>query len=139
MKITDLPFNRFIGLTVVDGNVQLQPDVDHENHLGTVHATAIFAVAEAASGQWLINSFSDLLAGHAAVLRSTNLKYRRPATARVVIVGSATCDESEIAKFSSQLSKRGRATIDLHVRVNQQGVECLAGTMGWFVLKDASS
>ena len=58
---------------------------------------------------------------------------------RVAIAGAATCDEREIARFNSQLSNRGRATIDIHVQVNQQGVECLAGTLGWFVLKDASS
>ncbi len=54
MDVTKLPFNHLIGLELADPGsdflVSLPDDVKYTNHLGTVHASALFAVAEAASG-----------------------------------------------------------------------------------------
>ena len=52
MNILDLPFNQHVGLTLArhDGQevVCLEPEIQHRNHLGTVHAGALFSLAEAA-------------------------------------------------------------------------------------------
>ena len=136
MQITDLPFNQHLGLSVVNDVIQLTPAQNHENHVGTVHATVIFGVAEAASGHWLINSFSELNDGYVAVLRSTKLKYRRPADAGIHIIGTATCGPDSIAKFRDDLTDRGRATLEVSVKVLQNDSELLSGTMGWFVAQD---
>ena len=60
MKITDLPFNQLIGITAAekdDGMLCLPNDVRYTNHLGTVHASALLALAEATSStvQDLVN------------------------------------------------------------------------------------
>ena len=137
MQITDLPFNQWIGITVADDCVRLQPNSKHENHLGTVHATALFGVAEAASGHWLIREFPELGNHHVALLRTTKLKYRVPAESGVEIAGSANCNAESILKFRQTLADRGRATLDIHVQVTQNEIELLSGTMSWFATQNA--
>ena len=52
MDGTQLPFNRLVGLETSTGDllVSLQAGPQHGNHLGTVHASALLAVAEAGAG-----------------------------------------------------------------------------------------
>jgi acyl-coenzyme A thioesterase PaaI-like protein len=51
--VTDLPFNRLLGLQPADDAtklLQLPAGGQHLNHLGTVHASALLALAEASNG-----------------------------------------------------------------------------------------
>ena len=61
MDVTKLPFNHLIGIELGDPGsdflISLPDDVKYTNHLGTVHASALFAVAEAASGLFLLRHF----------------------------------------------------------------------------------
>jgi acyl-coenzyme A thioesterase PaaI-like protein len=58
MDVISLPFNRLIGLEAGSPEsgflLSLPAGVQYTNHLGTVHASALFAVAEAASGVFLV-------------------------------------------------------------------------------------
>lgn len=86
MDVTQLPFNKFIGLERCEkekGFLTSLPDKpEYTNHLGTVHASALFAVAEAGSGEFLFRQFkvtADLL----PVVRHAELKFRKPVKGRV--------------------------------------------------------
>jgi len=63
MDVTQLPFNRFIGLErLADGSaflVSIPDGPQFKNHLGTVHASALLAVAEAGSGAFLAGWCGD--------------------------------------------------------------------------------
>src|SRR5262245_23280331 len=58
VDVTRLPFNALIGLEPASPEsgclVYLPADPKYANHLGTVHASALLAVAEAGSGAALI-------------------------------------------------------------------------------------
>ncbi len=58
MDVTALPFNRFLGLQTAPPDsgflVTLPGSPDFTNHLNTVHASALLAVAEAGSGAFLL-------------------------------------------------------------------------------------
>ncbi len=55
MEVTKLPYNKFLGLEIHgDGRLALPDDSRYTNHLGTVHAGALFSLAEAGSGQYLL-------------------------------------------------------------------------------------
>jgi hypothetical protein len=56
LNITLLPFNKLIGLEPAgpDCMVGLPEGPQYLNHLGTVHASALLAVAEAGSGEFLV-------------------------------------------------------------------------------------
>ena len=135
MNILELPFNRHLGLTIVerDGKslISIDPQPEHLNHVGTLHASVLFAVAEAASGQALLSRQLDTT-NTTALLRNSDIKYRSPATTKVY--GVATIDDSAFDKLSQQLSARGRASIEVSVSViNENDVECVSGTFKWFV------
>ena len=57
MDITKIPFNQFIGLKISDKSgylLMLDNRPEYRNHLDTVHASAMFALAEATSGYFFI-------------------------------------------------------------------------------------
>ena len=58
-SVTELPFNVLVGIERLNdasgGGLLRLPDGDHyHNHLGTVHASALLALAEATSGEFLL-------------------------------------------------------------------------------------
>src|SRR5258708_25602687 len=86
MDITALPFSRLIGLErcAPDSGflLSLPGTSQYHNHLGTVHAGALLALAESASGEFLLREFGphqELV----AVVRRMEAKFRQPAHGRV--------------------------------------------------------
>jgi len=82
MDITQLPFNNFIGLKISDKTdflLMLEERPEYRNHLNTVHASALFSLAEASSGHFLLNEFSELT-DVVPVVRKAETKYKKPAT-----------------------------------------------------------
>lgn len=132
MDVSSLPFNKWLGLTANEGTVQVSPSAEHLNHLGTVHATVLFGVAEAASGHWLVRRFPELADGHLAVLRTAQLKYRRPGTTGPPLVGSASCDEANAQQFAQTLLTRHRSTLEISAVVKQNDLELITARFVWF-------
>jgi len=137
MDVSTLPFNKHLGLSIDPSDdkptVILQPCAHHLNHVGTVHATVIYGIAEAASGHCLLARFPDLVGSSVAVLRSSTAKYRRPASPDGEIRAWGTVEEKSAAKFYDRLTSRGRASVDIEVSVAQNDTELFTGTFGWFV------
>jgi len=73
VDVSSIPFNRFLGLRADGAILTLPADANYLNHLGTVHASAQFALAEAASGQWLLGRFGAEAAGNLAVVRHADV------------------------------------------------------------------
>src|SRR5687767_6795327 len=99
MEVTQLPFNRLVGLESCSREsgfwVALPAGPQYSNHLGTVHASALLAVAEAGSGAFLVQQFGAS-AGYIPLVRRLEATFRKPARGRV----SARCTVSaaEVAK-----------------------------------------
>jgi acyl-coenzyme A thioesterase PaaI-like protein len=73
----------------------LPADPKYQNHLGAVHASAQFSLAEAASGQWLLAKFGDAAADYLAVVRHVEVKYRRPALGELTAKAEVAPEEAE--------------------------------------------
>jgi hypothetical protein len=61
-SVTELPFNNFLGIHPANETahlLQLPSDNQYLNHLGTVHAAAQLALAEASSGEFLLGHFGS--------------------------------------------------------------------------------
>ena len=140
MNVTELPFNRHLGLEIAENDtaITLVPRPHHLNHLQTVHATVLFGLAEAASGHALLCRFPKVAKTAIAVLRSSAVKYRKPAIADERCVASAEFESAEADSFQSQFDERGRAMLDVTVRVHQGEVLLLTGTFSWFATGTAS-
>lgn len=86
MKITDLPFNKLIGINGAEDTdylLSLHDKVDYTNHLGTVHASALFSLAEATSGHFLMLNFPEFDSGLIPVVRQAEVKYKKPAIGQI--------------------------------------------------------
>jgi acyl-coenzyme A thioesterase PaaI-like protein len=136
VDVTQLPFNRLVGLEPPDADgflVSLPAGPQYLNHLGTVHASALLAVAEAGSGAFLARHLGDPT-GVVPVVRRLEAKFRRPASGR--LSARAVVDPADIARWASELAARGRvsATVGVEV-VDASGSVVLAAAVEWFIAR----
>lgn len=117
MDITEIPFNAHVGLTRSTregGILALIPARAHENHLGTIHASVLFALAEASSGEFLIQvrgERSDI----GGVVRRSSAKFSRPATGE--IYSRAKTPLSDVATAIKTVDEKGKTLIDIKIEV----------------------
>jgi acyl-coenzyme A thioesterase PaaI-like protein len=117
LNVTAIPFNRLLGLRADGATLTLPADPNYQNHLGTVHAGAQFALAEAAA--------------NLAVVRHADVKFRRPAAGKLTAEADVAPDEAE--RFQDTLSRRGRAAIEVRVRLlDAEGSVTLEASFEWF-------
>ena len=136
MKPTDLAFNQAIGMRAAP------PDAPHllelpfgeivRNHVGTMHAAAQFALAEAASAACLQRDFPALAGRVFAVVRGVQLKYRKAATGQ--LFAYARPDEFTLAHLAADLTTRSRTTATVLVELKDEaGNVSFAGSFEWFI------
>ena len=137
MDVSQLPFNRLIGLELASRNngflVSLPDDPQYTNHLGTVHAGALLAVAEAGSGAFLSRHFADET-GLIPVVRRLEAKFRKPASGQV----SARCivAPAEVARWSDQLLSRNRISASIPTEVvDASDTVVLTATIEWMITR----
>ncbi len=133
MDVTGIPFNKHLGiLSGGNGSLTLGESEALTNHLGTFHAGAQFALAEAASGMLLLERFHDLADKVVPVLRSSEIKFKRPASGDIHAVASVSDERSE--KFLEQFNKKKRAVITVSVDVKDlEGTVTAMAKYDWFV------
>jgi acyl-coenzyme A thioesterase PaaI-like protein len=138
MHIDDVPFNQLIGLRREPEGaafaVSLRADVRYHNHLGIVHAAAQLALAEAASGDWMLRNFGERAAEFIAVVRRMETKFKQPARGK--ILGRATVSESDRARLADELATRRMVAFALRVDVyDEAGAHTLTATVEWFITR----
>ena len=85
-----------------------------ENHLGTMHAGAIFTIGETTAGAFLLSQRgerTDIL----AMVRSGEVKYSRPVKGKVF--GVVTTEVEAVEKTLAVVDQKGRGMIDIGVEV----------------------
>lgn len=133
ISVTDLPFNRFIGLQPAEAPqlLQLPAGEQYLNHLGTVHASAQLALAEAASGEYLLRHFGTA-GGLVPLVRRLEAKFRRPASGSISASVTATTPDLEVLRTA--LAAKGRAIISIVVSVQDgSGQQTLTAEVEWFI------
>ena len=136
MEVHDLPFNRFLGIKMSDrpelGLLQLDDLPQYENHLGTVHVCAQFALAEACGGYLLVTALGDRLAGCDAVMRRAETRLRKPAAG--VLYARAPEAGEAVARAIDEMRQRGRSLLAVPVEVvDATGATTLGATFEWFL------
>lgn len=135
MKITDLPFNKLIDIKVSadkDYLLSLDEKIDYTNHLGTVHASALFSLAEATSGHFLMITFPEFNSGLIPVVRQVEVKYKKPANGQVNSI--AMLIDNTIDEIKEQLTTRKRASLKLKVEIyDLNKINVFTGNFEWFV------
>ena len=139
-SVTTLPFNRHVGIqkaSTDEGLLELPPGEQFLNHVGTVHASAQLALAEACSGEYLLHVLANQT-GIIPVVRRVEAKFKKPANGRITakINTSLTAVDESLA----DLAAKGRCLLTVYVDVyDQQGQHSLASHFDWFVAKTANT
>lgn len=135
--VTELPFNRFLGIqpaSDVAYLLQLPSDSKYLNHLGTVHAAAQLALAEASSGEFLLRHFGSA-EEFVPVVRRVEAKFRKPANGSIASTASASPDA--LARLDVELASKSRSAISIAVEVyDQLGTHTLSATFEWFIQRE---
>lgn len=135
MRITDLPFNKLVDINVSDDKdylLRLDDKIDYTNHLGTVHASALFSLAEATSGHFLLINFPEFQTGLIPVVRQVEAKYRKPANG--IINSTAILIDNSIEGIKEQLIIKKRASVKLKVELfDSNKINVMTGNFEWFV------
>lgn len=133
MTVTELPFNKLIGLLPAEApqTLRLPADPRYLNHLGYVHASAQLALAEASSGEFLLRQIGSA-SGTVPIVRRIEAKFRKPAEGEVTSPASA--NPEQIDQFRSELAAKGRAFITVAVELHdEKGAHTLSAAVEWFI------
>lgn len=137
MDVTQVPFNRLLQVANADPAngflVSLPAGAQYTNHLGTVHAGALLAVAEAGSGAYLAREVGDS-ADFIPVVRRLEAKFRKPATGRVA--ARVTAAPGAARAWLDEANDRGRVLAAVPVEVvDDAGEVVMIATVEWFIAR----
>jgi acyl-coenzyme A thioesterase PaaI-like protein len=139
-SVTELPFNSFLGIKIAlekDKILTLPSGGQYLNHLGTVHASAQLALAEAASGEFLLRALgsADNLV---PVVRRLESKFRKPANGS--ISASISTTHETIEQTLRELTEKGRSIVPVDVQLHDEsGAHTLSATIEWFITRIAQT
>ncbi|MFZ5988509.1 MAG: YiiD C-terminal domain-containing protein [Bacillota bacterium] len=136
MDITKIPFNEFMKIRKTDKEgciFEINDEPQYLNHLGTVHASTQFALAEATSGQYMLEVFKEHRGRKILpVVRAVETKYKKPAKGR--IFSSAHMSHEEIEKVNESLRTKGRAILEVVVKIHDYDDEVtMVSKFTWYV------
>jgi acyl-coenzyme A thioesterase PaaI-like protein len=133
-SVTELPFNRLVGIEAAAESTELlrlPSGEQYLNHLGTVHAGALLALAEASSGEFLLRHFGSS-EGFVPVVRRLEARFRKPAHGAVASTASAAAEA--LLQLDADLAARGRALISIVVELHDEsGAHVLSAAVEWFI------
>jgi acyl-coenzyme A thioesterase PaaI-like protein len=133
-SVTELPFNSFLGIQRAADPahlLRLPTGEQYLNHLGTVHASAQLALAEASSGEFLLRHFGSP-DGIVPVVRRLEAKFRKPANGAVT--STATAAPESLAQLDAELASKGHSLISVKVELHDESeTHTLSATIEWFI------
>lgn len=135
MNIFKIPFNKHLAIGPSDKEkdiLVLQYSSETTNHLGTIHAGAQFTLAEACSANYLITRFPEYIDGYLAVLRTSEVKYKRQTKGNIYAV--PTCDENSLNRFKTNMARKHRSFVDVRITIKDELENTtMQGTYEWYV------
>ena len=136
MDILKIPFHRHLQIENFQDNDEyifcMDERPEHLNHLGTIHACAQLALAEASSGEYLRTQFNEIEGKVVPVIRKTEVKYSTPANGSLFSKASFPAGNRE--DYLKEYKLRGRFIIPVKVEVyNNENKRTLLAVFEWFI------
>jgi Domain of unknown function (DUF4442) len=138
MYIIDIPFHQELGLELAEPPylLQLKTQQRHANHLGTIHASVLIALAEAGSGLFLMNQLSDgterVGENIFPVIRRIEAKFHQGGYGTVF--ARSMLEPSDLTSMRDDLNTKHRAKTLIPMQVvDAQGAVLLSVTFEWFI------
>ena len=135
MDIREIPFHNFLGLQRSDKApyiLKLEDRQEYLNHLGTVHASFLFALAESTSGEFLLRKFKDYDLDVIPVVRKAEIKYSKPVNGE--IFSKAEFENTDVKTILEEIQLMGRILIRIKVDIfSSENERVLTGIFEWFL------
>ena len=133
MHLLDIGMLRHLGIEIYDETrLQLSFTPQIANHLETMHAGALYTLAEAQSGYFLQQCFPEHTSDVVPILREGSIKYLR--MTHTTVTAYAYTSEASLQTFIETFKAKGRAKIGVAVEVKDDaGNLCAKGRFDWFV------
>jgi acyl-coenzyme A thioesterase PaaI-like protein len=136
MEVLEIPFNRFVKLkysTDLEYLLMLENSEEYHNHLGTVHASALFALAEATSGYFLLNEFQQVT-NIIPVVRRVETKFKKPATGAIFSKASFVDAVPQQIIIELNTSQRVLITVRISLYDSERKI-VMQSDFEWFIAK----
>lgn len=139
MRTLEIPINRHLGILKTpptdDFLLSMETAENLKNHVGTLHAAALFGLAEATSGEFLLGEFTEYESEVIPLVRKAEIKFCKPASGKVR--SKAMFVESEKEEILHNLEKSRRALIKVKVELySEKGIIVCSSTFHWFIVKN---
>lgn len=135
MNIHEVPFNGFLGIqeSAEEGYIlELAIKDNISNHLGTMHAGALFSLAEATSGEFLLRQFHNSELAIIPVVRKVDIKYSRPAES--VVYSTADFVGNSTDEVYAGLREKGKVIVNVKVELyNETHERTAVSNIHWFL------
>jgi uncharacterized protein (TIGR00369 family) len=120
-----IPLNALLGVEIRsvaagEAEAHLPFRTEMTNHVGSFHATAIFGVAEAASGCALAGALAPVITAIRPVVAGAEVKFLAPAR-RALTARARLVDGSDADALVAEISSTGRIVVRLAVEVSDEG------------------
>jgi acyl-coenzyme A thioesterase PaaI-like protein len=141
MHVTDLAIHKLLGIELASPGsshiLELPESALVRNHVGTVHAGVQFALAEACSGEFLLEQFEDD-ENISGVVIAANVKYRSPARGK--LRASAQINGKAEPSVKDRLSSRRRIFVSVLVQVTDTcGSVTMEGQYDWLLQRTSTA
>ena len=135
MDILAIPFHKYLNISEHVGNdyiFELKERPEYLNHLQTIHACVQLTLAEASSGEFLLQEFKEFEAEVIPVIRRTEVKYHRPANG--TLYSRASLQSSSKAELVDELMNKSRAIVQIKVEIfDKSKKKVLTAVFDWFL------
>ena len=137
MDILSIPFHKYLNIEKFPGDkyiFQVQERPEYLNHLQTIHACLQLALAEASSGEFLLQQFEELKSEVIPVIRKTEAKYNRPANGTLYSRASFLSSNKE--NILKELIDKRRTLTHIQVEIfDMNEKKVLSVVFEWFLKK----
>ena len=136
-----IPFNKFIGLEVIElddgrGVVRLPESSDLLNHVGSQHASGLFAAAEAASGAAFAAAFAERLGEITPLAKGARIDFVKIAKGPIDATGTLGQSKDDLM---AKLDADGKVEFPVEVSLaDSEGTEVAIVTVDWHLRKKSA-
>ena len=133
---SSVPFAAYVGIVIdaldaESATASLPARSELTNHIATVHAGALFTLAEAASGAAMAGAIAPMLMQVRPVTSQASIRYMNPAKGDLTATAKTSRSSADLL---SALRNDGVIQFDVEVAIsNDNGVEVAQMTVEWHV------
>ncbi|AUM66657.1 DUF4442 domain-containing protein [Brevibacillus laterosporus] len=125
--VKQVPFAQTIGVTITQSSpgeacARLPFSPSNVNHVGTIHAGALFTLAESAAAASILSTFSDLVPHILLLVTKSSVEYSAPAQGDIVAIASISKETEQLVRNTlNQPGDRIRFTV--HTEIKREGAD----------------